>query len=54
MVQKFYGSFEQALAGFLIQFTLIFIIFTTIFTLFKRKHKQVLDLTEDITKKIQK
>lgn len=52
--QKFYGAYTEPLAGFIIQFGVLFIISTLIFLGSKKKHKQVLDLTEDLAENISK
>lgn len=43
--QKFYGISTEPLTGLIIQFLIVFIIFTIIFMLFRRKAVKVLDLT---------
>ena len=43
--QKFYGISTEPLAGLVLQFLIVLIIFTIIFMLFRRKAAKVLDLT---------
>jgi len=43
--QKFYGISTEPLTGLIIQFLIVFTIFTIFFMLFRRKAAKILDLT---------
>ena len=43
--KNFYGISTEPLTGLIIQFLIVFIIFTIIFILFRRKAAKILDLT---------
>jgi len=44
--QKFHGISTEPLTGLVIQFLIVFIIFTIIFILFRKKSVKILDLTK--------
>lgn len=45
IIQKYFTLYTEPLAGFILQFTLIFIITVIILNLFKKNPKKILDLT---------